>query len=314
MATISETSALWQACCDGEFAMVRVLLANGDVDIEQIEGGGLTPVQVAAAGGFDDVVELLLEHGADVFNNGDCDAMTTLHWVAGAGPAGGRGAGAIMRLLMKLYVDGLNSVASLSILDTGDGLPPSLAVADANQFITVVQNANETPPREARLDLNAQNIDGLTPLHRAVLFGTTDSLEQLCMAGADTELVDCGGRTAIHYAAAYGMNNKVCILIGYMTASGIRMQDERGNNVLHFVSGRGGHGMRQSVFADRAVRIGIVNIFIQFGIDVDIKNQEAKTAEELAVQRGRQSLVDLLKVDSHPLIELHDLMHGRGLL
>ena len=160
MATISETSALWQACCDGEFAMVRVLLANGDVDIEQIEGGGLTPVQVAAAGGFDDVVELLLEHGADVFNNGDCDAMTTLHWVAGAGPAGGRGTGATMRLLMKLYVDGLNSVSSLS---TGDGLPPSLAVADAT--ITVMQRPNETPLREAQLDVNAQNIDGLTPLH-----------------------------------------------------------------------------------------------------------------------------------------------------
>ncbi|KAJ1466815.1 ankyrin repeat-containing domain protein, partial [Baffinella frigidus] len=67
----------------GGLNTVKRLLAKGVTDIEQTNGAGLTPLQAAACNGFDDVVDLLLEHGADMLAT-TYKGMTLLHFAGGS--------------------------------------------------------------------------------------------------------------------------------------------------------------------------------------------------------------------------------------
>ncbi|XP_014674675.1 PREDICTED: tankyrase-1-like [Priapulus caudatus] len=62
---MSNITALTNACCSGDKLQVRALLQLG-VPLDRPDMLGLTPLQRAARNGLIDIVDLLLQHGADV--------------------------------------------------------------------------------------------------------------------------------------------------------------------------------------------------------------------------------------------------------
>ncbi|XP_046569772.1 tonsoku-like protein isoform X2 [Haliotis rubra] len=79
--------ALLDACCDGDMAEVKRVLDLGQVDVNYRGGRSLTPVMMAALGGYREMVELLLSRGADV-SLVDVVGNNTLHWACVGGDVG----------------------------------------------------------------------------------------------------------------------------------------------------------------------------------------------------------------------------------
>ena len=63
----SDSHKVFKAVVDGDVAQLNAFLAaTGSRDINMRDENGMTPLHFAADRGFDDIVKLLLDHGADV--------------------------------------------------------------------------------------------------------------------------------------------------------------------------------------------------------------------------------------------------------
>jgi len=69
-------SALHYAAWEGKIQMVRMLLDSGARDDDRTEDGN-TPLALAAHGGCDDILELLIRRGCNV-NNADKSVLVEL--------------------------------------------------------------------------------------------------------------------------------------------------------------------------------------------------------------------------------------------
>ena len=77
------STAFLIASDNGQVGVIKFLLKRG-VDVNQVDGGGWTPVSSASVGGHADAVHVLLKAGADA-NVADSDGNTALHIAAGQG-------------------------------------------------------------------------------------------------------------------------------------------------------------------------------------------------------------------------------------
>jgi ankyrin repeat protein len=293
---LTPCSELWRASRKGDWPRVQILLTESVADIEKLGARGLTPLQIAASGGFDDVVELLVDHGADPLNIGSCDGMTMLHLAAGSGDAHGRGAGGTMRWLLKTITESKNAFSVDPI-----GRPVGCyGQKQSDQKFSWAGSSGQQQIGDLWLDVNARDFWGRTPLHMAAYDGTFDALEQLLNFGADHSCVNRNGETPMHTAASCCALYKCRLLQAYMNPATLNLQDHRGATALHFAASRGvqpgDFTLRPTVFAARMQRVDMVQLLINGGIDVSLKNREGKTAEDLAVEQGHLFVADLLKV------------------
>jgi len=132
--------ALWIAARDGETEEARQLLAE-EADIEERGGPSeCTPLHVAAYRGHEDLVLLLLEHGADSSSKNNA-GWTSLHWAAEAGPK------AVVQLILHNGAD-LQSRTHFSVLGGGGQTPEDVAILRQRPQIVAMLQA-EPARREA---------------------------------------------------------------------------------------------------------------------------------------------------------------------
>lgn len=72
------SNALHKAACLGSHALTETVLRNSSLDIDKGDRQGITPLMMAAQGGYSRVAEILLEKGANVSIKADRD-FTALH-------------------------------------------------------------------------------------------------------------------------------------------------------------------------------------------------------------------------------------------
>jgi ankyrin repeat protein len=138
-----------------------------------------------------------------------------------------------------------------------------------------------------RLNFNAQDINGRTPLHR--LQKSESELEvhvakKLLAGGADVNIVDKDGRTALHDAANFGHKK----LLEIFLASGrteVNIVDKHGRAALHY-----------AVIFDSSE---LTKIFLQNrSVDVNIVDKKGQTPLLRAVLAGYSGIVARLILDS----------------
>ena len=166
---------------------VQNLLREG-AEINVRDTDGLTPLQMAAIYGSEDVVNSLIGSGADV-NAVDSSGNTPLHWAAHKGHQG--------------LVATLRKVANTALRDHNNRTALHLAaIAGTAEVVQLLLT---------RSDVEAKDRSGRTPLHLAAAKGHHDVVAQLLAvepgtgkAGRATRARDNEGQTPLHLAAANG--------------------------------------------------------------------------------------------------------------
>jgi ankyrin repeat protein len=273
--------------------IVTLLVENG-ADVNLVDGGGNAVLPLAASERKIEIVQLLLDAGADA--NGTSTIMVEdMEAVLKDAPAIMHAAiGNDLEVVERL-------IAHDADLDQAEtlGNQTTLHVAaflDRPKVIEMIlaNGANPDPPgsmtplmiaadyqnlmsAEAMLaggaDPNAQTKQ---KRKSALMYGLSRGqdpsftsigiTEVLLEGGADPNLQDDGGRTALHYAANQNKRAVIPLLIDFGAA--IDMQDDSGNTALHLAAQRG--------------RTELVGVLIEQGAALDLRNEEGQTAFDVA--------------------------------
>lgn len=223
------SAALYQASENGHIKIVKELLDMGLSAND--DWGGNPPLQAAVFGGRTDVVEFLLERGADV-NAVSRGGYTALH-VAARSQADNTPE-IVWRLLgAGASVNVQNQDGDTPLMSAIGNRDIALMLLDSGANVKLVNNGGETALMYASgqhrtgmikvlvdkgADINAKNKQGQTPLMWTS--GAIDNVEApetvqtIIDNGADVHVQDVDGWTALMYAASEGLNGTVRVLIG----------------------------------------------------------------------------------------------------
>jgi hypothetical protein len=108
--------------------------------------------------------------------------------------------------------------------------------------------------------------------------GSLDRLKELLKAGADADMKDEEGRTALHFASGYG--ELECMEALLDAGASINGCDDDKNTALHYSAG---YGNKEAT-----------ELLIKKGADTTLKNAEDKTAKEVAEMNDQEEVAKIL--------------------
>lgn len=269
---------------------------------------GESPLMYAYQNGNEELVDLLLKHGAnDVLGP---DGETALHYAArGSNPQ-------LLERLLKSEED------PNSRLKRGKQTPLYEAFSYPNRPIEVVQKM-ATTLIENGADLYNLNANGQTALDLAAYSGSEKILEYLLEKGMNPNHKDESGRNALHRALNKG-NREDIVLRLISSGANLNVRDNNGVTPLEIAVKNGYtdivrllilNGARlESSFKDKSaeglllvlpyspLKIEMIKLLIELGVDV----KKASTLKEitplhLAANTGQIDMAELLVANGHPV-------------
>eukprot|EP00042_Codosiga_hollandica_P039953 m.338755 g.338755 ORF g.338755 m.338755 type:complete len:143 (-) comp55737_c0_seq11:63-491(-) len=118
--------------------------------------------------------------------------------------------------------------------------------------------------------------------------GGTACMQRLLDAGADHSRRNNAGRTALHHATRQYSPSLLQTLLKPCNAADVNAQDEDGNTPLMYPFAKG-------FYVDDGYRCIAVQMFLDHGADIHLKNKAGETATSLARSQGRKNIVGLLE-------------------
>ncbi|KAL8356455.1 hypothetical protein RB601_001653 [Gaeumannomyces tritici] len=188
----AETSLVHIACQEGLPRLLRAILQTASqADVNLKNSYGNTPLSLAASNGYEGIVQLLLENGANI-DLADIGGRTPLLEAASEDHEG------VVQLLLE-------GGADANLTDTGGETP--LLRAAAGGYEGIVQLL-----LEGGADANLASTGGKTPLWWAALKGYEGVVQLLLEGGANANLADTEGNTPLRIAEEKGHRGIVRIL------------------------------------------------------------------------------------------------------
>jgi len=251
-----------------------------------------------------EIIVTLVKLGADI-NTTDLDGLTLLHKAAKKDNA------TIIRMLVKLgakinaqtnsgYTPIHHAVleGSLKAIETLAkwGADLNIQGGQENDNITLFHSAMETKKNKRifvinmlanlKLNINAKDRDGLTPLHWAAINSASEEISVLANLGANAEAQDSFGKTPLHWAQS---KEAVCAL----NALGVNLnvKDNDGGTPLHEAACR----------ANLSSMIALANL----NANLDITDNDGLTPLQQLAHYGSDILEDFLTQTN--LLDRHDI-------
>ena len=257
---VGET-ALHFAVPEGHRDVVEVLIDAG-ADIEANNGKGRSPLLMACVLGKLDTVKMLVEAGAAVCATDD-QGDTCLTLAAYFGHTD------IVRYLVGLpdvdvnYHGRNNDTALHSAVDDGHRDVVELLI-------------------DAGADIEAQDSTGETPLHYACENGKLAILKMLLKAGADVCATDNRGTTCLMRAVHHGHTETVRYLVGLPDV------DVNAAKICSYTS------LHSAVIRNNGSHPEVVQMLIDAGADMEAKNENGCSSLLVACKVGKLDAVKLL--------------------
>jgi ankyrin repeat protein len=250
-------TALQYVIARHQLDVVQWLLDHG-ADKEVKDEDGLTPLHRAAQDGHTATVALLLAHGAAI-DAKDKEGLTPLH----------RSAINDHTATAKLLIA---HDAAVAARDQWGYTPLHQAVLQGNlATVVVLLDAANT-------GIDAKDVDRCTPLHCAVQQGHVDIVELLLVHGADRKAKNQDGFTPLRCAVQLGYTDILKVLLYHI--SDIKNQDVDRFTLLHLAAEQG--------------HKAIVELLLKKGLAIDAKDAAECTPLHWAVKQGHSATVALL--------------------
>ncbi|SVE31699.1 uncharacterized protein METZ01_LOCUS484553, partial [marine metagenome] len=190
-------------------------------DMNAKDEDGLAPLHYSARADHKEIVELLINNGADV-NVRSTANLTPLDLSSGG-------------------------VADLIRKQGGKTSKELIALSKAARTGNIAEVKKHLA---AGADVNAKDMYGDTPLHDAVKRGHREVVELLITNGADMNMQDGNGRTPLYPATALDHREIVAILIA--KGADVNVKDDDGSTPLHKAAGLGRKEIVELLIAEDA--------------------------------------------------------------
>lgn len=271
------------AIARGRADLVQLLLEFG-ADLEATNRAGRSPLEAASAAGETLIGELLLAKGASTARSPKSD-FGPLHYAAAGGHA---------ELLRLLLLKG-EEVDAL----TADGRTAlHLAAAEQRQACVEVLMA-----AGARTEVAGK--DGNTPLHAAAAAAGDEAVVKLLMAGGCAGIREArnrAGKTACDLATEGGKEKQRRLLELVRSGENLMAAARKGDvkalvreiELGGAVDGRDGSGWTALMMAAFKGRVEVIKLLLEKGAQIDGRDDEGYTALHCAAEGGQSEVVELL--------------------
>ena len=240
-------TALHEACIHSQLECVRVLLAAGS-DPNALKRADWTPLMLACTRDNLDIVKLLVEAGGHLYLKNK-DGWNSFMIACRHG-----------NVSILKYQLGIDHTVCECVSNNGRVPVHTAAINNQHDSLAFLLN-------NCKVDINQQDVCGVTPLMDACRLHDTTVLSLLLTAGARTDILDKLGRTVLHIAAQAGSHESIHVL-------------SKGSDVC--VNARASHGLTPLHYAMREGHESAVGILLTLGADDSIQDSVGRTPQQLA--------------------------------
>jgi len=189
-------TVMW--CQNDVEEILHLLINNGLCVTAAKRGVNLSALMLAALRGRLDAVSTLVNHGADIHER-NYDNMYPIDVASYCGHTG----------VVQFLTSCNSSNSSTTAMCRSNLYPPSAVHIDcrcntAVHLTTDIQTMISLLEHGA--DVEAENVDGLRPIHCAVRTGLVELVELLIQHGANVDAADVFGNRPLHEAVCHGLN------------------------------------------------------------------------------------------------------------
>nr|XP_061803082.1 E3 ubiquitin-protein ligase MIB2-like [Nerophis lumbriciformis] len=311
----------------GNQAEIARLLLNKGANVNLLNNSMCTALHIAVNKGFTDVVRVLTEHSADV-NLQDSYGDTPLH------DAIAKDFHNIIEILVVVpNIDftqqnhrGFNLLHHAAL--KGNKLATEKILGRARQLVDVKKedgfsalhlaslnnhrDVTEILIKEGRCDINIRNNRNQTPLQLAVTQGHTDLIQLLVVEGADVNMEDEDGDTAMHVALLRPQLANVMLSppVGSSSSSSTSTDDTgEGCASTSLYSRLNASGLLGNT--ELSVGAAIACFLAQEGADISYANHKGKSPLDLVADSTMLQLIKSFS-EKHRLQRLQAITCGQG--